>query len=30
MPREADYDIAADLARLLTPYVERYGVIEQN
>jgi AcrR family transcriptional regulator len=30
MPREDDYDIAVDLARLLTPYVERYGVIEQN
>jgi AcrR family transcriptional regulator len=30
MPREADYDIAVDLARLLTPFAERYGVIEQN
>jgi AcrR family transcriptional regulator len=30
MPQEAEYDIAADLARLLTPYVERYGVIERK
>jgi Bacterial Tetracyclin repressor, C-terminal domain len=30
MPREADYDIAVDLARLLTPFAERYGVIEPN
>jgi AcrR family transcriptional regulator len=30
MPREADYDIAIDLARLLTPFAERYGVIEPN
>jgi AcrR family transcriptional regulator len=30
MPREAEYDIAVDLARLLTPYAERYGVIEPN
>jgi AcrR family transcriptional regulator len=27
MPPEADYDVAADLARLLTPAAERYGVI---
>ena len=30
MPREADYDIAVDLAKLLTPFAERYGVIEPN
>jgi AcrR family transcriptional regulator len=30
MPPEADHDVAADLARLLTPATERYGVIEQN
>jgi AcrR family transcriptional regulator len=30
MPREADYDIAVDLARLLTPFAERYGVIEHK
>jgi AcrR family transcriptional regulator len=30
MPREADYDIAVDLARLLTPFAERYGVIGPN
>ncbi len=28
MPPEADHDVAADLARLFTPAVERYGVIE--
>ena len=28
MPPEADHDVAADLARLLTPYAERYGVVE--
>ncbi|ORV98840.1 TetR family transcriptional regulator [Mycobacterium kyorinense] len=28
MPPEADHDVAADLARLMTPAVERYGVIE--
>ena len=27
MPPEADHDVAADLARLLTPAAERYGVI---
>jgi AcrR family transcriptional regulator len=27
MPPEADHDVAADLARLLTPVAERYGVI---
>jgi AcrR family transcriptional regulator len=29
MPPEADHDVAADLARLMTPAAERYGVIEQ-
>jgi AcrR family transcriptional regulator len=28
MPPEADYDVAADLARLLAPFVERHGVID--
>ena len=27
MPPEADHDVAADLAKLLTPAAERYGVI---
>jgi AcrR family transcriptional regulator len=27
MPPDADHDVAADLARLLTPAAERYGVI---
>jgi AcrR family transcriptional regulator len=27
MPPEADHDVAADLARLMTPFVERHGVI---
>jgi AcrR family transcriptional regulator len=26
MPPEADHDVAGDLARLLTPFAERYGV----
>ena len=30
MPPEADHDAADDLARLMTPFAERYGVIEQN
>jgi AcrR family transcriptional regulator len=30
MPPEADHDVAADLARLLTPAAERYGVIEPD
>jgi AcrR family transcriptional regulator len=30
MPPESDHDVAADLARLLTPAAERYGVIETN
>ncbi|TRW80520.1 TetR/AcrR family transcriptional regulator [Mycolicibacterium sp. 018/SC-01/001] len=28
MPPEADHDVARDLARLMTPFAERYGVIE--
>ncbi|HEX5143713.1 MAG TPA: TetR family transcriptional regulator [Mycobacterium sp.] len=28
MPPEADHDVAADLARLMTPFAERYGVID--
>jgi AcrR family transcriptional regulator len=30
MPPEADHDVAADLARLMTPAAERYGVIETD
>jgi AcrR family transcriptional regulator len=30
MPPEADHDVAGDLARLMTPFAERYGVIEQE
>jgi AcrR family transcriptional regulator len=30
MPPEADHDVADDLARLLTPFAERYGVIEMS
>jgi AcrR family transcriptional regulator len=30
MPPEADHDVADDLARLMTPFAERYGVIEPN
>ena len=30
MPPEADHDVAADLARLMTPVAERYGVIEPD
>jgi len=30
MPPEADHDVAADLARLLTPFAERYGVLEPD
>ena len=26
MPPEADHDVAADLARLMTPFAERYGL----
>lgn len=29
MPPEADHDVAADLARLMTPFAERYGVIDR-
>lgn len=28
MPPEADHDVAADLARLMTPFAERYGVMD--
>jgi AcrR family transcriptional regulator len=28
MPPEADHDVAQDLARLMTPFAERYGVID--
>ncbi len=28
MPPEADHDVALDLARLMTPFAERYGVID--
>jgi AcrR family transcriptional regulator len=28
MPPEANHDVARDLARLMTPFAERYGVIE--
>jgi len=30
MPPEADHDVADDLARLLTPFAERYGVLEPD
>ena len=30
MPPEANHDVAADLARLMTPAAERYGVIEPD
>jgi AcrR family transcriptional regulator len=30
MPPEANHDVARDLARLMTPFAERYGVIEQT
>ncbi len=30
MPPEADHDVAADLARLMTPAAERYGVWEES
>jgi AcrR family transcriptional regulator len=30
MPPEANHDVARDLARLMTPFAERYGVIEQG
>lgn len=28
MPPEADHDVARDLARLMTPFAERYGVVD--
>jgi hypothetical protein len=28
MPPEADHDVAADLARLLTPFAERHGTVD--
>ena len=28
MPPEADHDVAADLARLMTPFAERHGVVD--
>ncbi|MGP4055504.1 TetR family transcriptional regulator AlkX [Mycobacterium sp. 4D054] len=28
MPPESDHDVARDLARLMTPFAERYGVVE--
>lgn len=28
MPPEADHDVAQDLARLMTPFAERYGVMD--
>ena len=28
MPPEADHDVARDLARLMSPFAERYGVID--
>jgi hypothetical protein len=30
MPPEADHDVARDLARLMTPFAERYGVVESD
>lgn len=30
MPPEADHDVAGDLARLMTPFAERYGVIQTD
>src|SRR5690349_1788006 len=30
MPPEADHDVAADLARLMTPFAERYGDVESD
>ncbi len=29
MPPEADHDVAQDLARLMTPFAERYGVVDR-
>jgi hypothetical protein len=30
MPPEADHDVAADLARLMTPAAERYGALKED
>lgn len=30
MPPEADHDVAADLARLMTPFAERYGIADAD
>ncbi len=30
MPPEADHDVAADLARLMTPFAERYGAVDAD
>jgi hypothetical protein len=30
MPPEADHDVARDLARLVTPFAERYGVNDNS
>ena len=30
MPPEADHDVAADLARLMTPAAERYGELRED
>lgn len=30
MPPEADHDVARDLARLMTPFAERYGVLDTS
>jgi hypothetical protein len=30
MPPEADHDVAADLARLMTPAAERYGELSED
>ena len=30
MPPEADHDVAADLARLMTPAAERYGEFRED
>ena len=30
MPPEADHDVAGDLARLMTPFAERYGVMDTS
>ncbi|ORV34390.1 TetR family transcriptional regulator AlkX [Mycolicibacterium confluentis] len=30
MPPESDHDVAGDLARLMTPFAERYGVIQTD